>query len=286
METAQKREIGTFFLILILFGTVTSYLRSDAYSAPRLSKLVFGLVHMWGPGIAAIAAKLIHRGNLRSLGWKLGKPRFLLLAYFAPLILSLIAYGVVWLTGLGGVSVDGLAGLIREGAPFLEGSPVFMLFLALAVVGLFRNLIAATGEEIGWTGFLTPAFLEIASPAKTSLAVGLIWALWHYPIILFAEYNVGTTAWLAIPFFTIMIIGFSFIRTWLWMGSASLWTGAVLHASHNLFVQAFFDNLTVDFGGTKLLTTEFGCVTALVYAAAGVFILSSVKKRSQRTRFR
>jgi len=279
MKNETKKELGTFFLILILFGIVTSYFRSDFFPASRTVKFILVIPHMWGPGIAAIVTRLIHRGNLKNMGWNLGRPRFLLLAYFIPLLLPLIAYSFVWMTGLGGGTVDRLANLIRKGAPFLEDSPVFVLFIILAIYGLFRNLTTATGEEIGWTGFLTPAFLEFTSPVKTSLMVGFLWAVWHYPIILFAGYNVGTTAWLAIPFFTIMIIGFSFIRTWLWIGSGSLWTGAILHASHNLFIQGFFDNLTIDYGGTKLFTTEFGCVTAVVYLIAGVLVLRRWRKR-------
>jgi hypothetical protein len=46
----------------------------------------------------------------------------------------------------------------------------------------------------------------------------------------------------------------------------------VLHATHNLFVQAFFDRVTVDTGRTRWLTTEFGAVLALaVVVTALVF---------------
>ena len=278
MDQTQKKQLITFFSIVIIIWIITSYLRSTSVTSPISFKLLLVIIHMWGPGIAAIATKLIHQKNIKDLGWRLGKSKFLVMAYFIPVILPLIAYGIVWLTGLGGVSTDRLAKLISDGAPFLAGSPVFVLFLVLAIYGLFRNLITATGEEIGWTGFLTPAFLKITSPTKSSLIIGLIWAVWHYPIIIFGEYNVGTPVWIAIPSFTVMIIGFSFFRTWLWMGSASLWTGAVLHASHNLFIQGFFDNLTIDSGSTKFFTTEFGCITALVYLVTSFFVYLNFKR--------
>jgi len=283
VKTATKREIRTFFLILVPLGILTTYLKYRAYVTPGSASLIIIFAHMWGPGIAAIATRLIHRRNLRNMGWGLGKLRYLLAAYCIPLILSFVAYGAVWGSGLGGVKVSRLTSLIVRDAPFVRDVPVAVMLVMLAVYGLFKNLLTATGEEIGWTGFLTPAFLEITTPAKSSLAVGLIWAVWHYPLILFAGYNAGTSLWFAIPFFTIMLVGFSFIRTWLWMGSGSLWTGAILHAAHNLFIQVFFDIITVDFGRTKLFTTEFGCGMALVYAAVAVLAFFSFRKQTRKS---
>ena len=262
---------------------MTTYLKYRAYVTPGSAGLVVVFAHMWGPGIAAIATRLIHRRNLNGMGWSLGKLRYLLAAYCVPLILAFVAYGAVWVTGLGGVNVSRLTSIIIRDAPFVQNSPVVVMLVMLAVSGLFRSLLTATGEEIGWTGFLTPALLEITTPAKSSLAVGLIWAVWHYPLILFAGYNAGTSLWFAIPFFTIMVVGFSFIRTWLWMESGSLWTGAILHAAHNLFIQIFFDTVTVNLGRTKLFTTEFGCGLALVYAAAAVLVFLDFRKQTRQS---
>jgi hypothetical protein len=45
--------------------------------------------------------------------------------------------------------------------------------------------------------------------------------------------------------------------------SGSVWTGMLLNASHNLFVQAFFDAQTHPARETGLWTTEFGAGLAL-----------------------
>jgi len=37
-----------------------------------------------------------------------------------------------------------------------------------------------------------------------------------------------------------MIVSISFVFAWMRLKSGSLWTGVLLHASHNLFIQAFF----------------------------------------------
>jgi uncharacterized protein len=45
--------------------------------------------------------------------------------------------------------------------------------------------------------------------------------------------------------------------------SGSVWTGMLLHASHNCFIQAFFDPQTRHARLTDLWTTEFGAGLAL-----------------------
>jgi len=44
-------------------------------------------------------------------------------------------------------------------------------------------------------GFLVPQLAKVTSFTRLSLLSGLIWSLWHYPILLFADYNSGTPAW-------------------------------------------------------------------------------------------
>ena len=56
----------------------------------------------------------------------------------------------------------------------------------------------------------------------------------------------------------------SFVFAWMRLKSGSLWTGVLLHASHNLFIQDFFDRITTDTGKTKYVIGEFGAGLAIV----------------------
>jgi membrane protease YdiL (CAAX protease family) len=60
-----------------------------------------------------------------------------------------------------------------------------------------------------------------------------------------------------------MVVSLAFPLAWLRLRSGSVWPCALLHASHNLFIQAFLDRVTVDTGITRWLTTEFGAALAL-----------------------
>lgn len=219
---------------------------------------IFVLFLMWCPGVAGIATQLLFHRSLRGLGWTLGSSRDQFLSYFLPLLYGGVVYGLVWATGLG--ILDG-ARLPPRGAP---------RFLALAAtLGFLGSLLSATGEEIGWRGFLVPRLARITSFRNTALISGGAWALWHWPILLFADYNAGTVWWYGVACFTIMVLGLGFVMAWLRLHSGSLWTGAVLHAAHNLYIQGVFERLTADAGPTEWITGEFGIGLALATSVLG-----------------
>jgi hypothetical protein len=60
-----------------------------------------------------------------------------------------------------------------------------------------------------------------------------------------------------------MVIALAVVLAWLRLRSGSVWPAAIVHASHNLFVQGFFDRVTVDTGPTPWLTSEFGAALAI-----------------------
>jgi hypothetical protein len=56
--------------------------------------------------------------------------------------------------------------------------------------------------------------------------------------------------------------------------SGSLWTGALLHASHNLYIQGFFTPLTRDTGKTAWFIDEFGALLPIVTIGFAVYFWS------------
>lgn len=61
-----------------------------------------------------------------------------------------------------------------------------------------------------------------------------------------------------------MVMGTSFAYAWLRLKSGSLWPVVLLHASHNLFIQAIFTPLTGTTRLTPYVIGEFGLGLALV----------------------
>ena len=48
------------------------------------------------------------------------------------------------------------------------------------------------------------------------------------------------------------------------MKSGSLWTAAIFHGSHNCYIQAVYDKLTVNTGITPYIIGEFGAALAIM----------------------
>lgn len=60
------------------------------------------------------------------------------------------------------------------------------------------------------------------------------------------------------------VVSISFVYTWFRLKSNSLWTGVMLHARHNLFVQRFFTPITIATSQSKYFIDEFGAVLPLM----------------------
>lgn len=239
----------------------------------------FGLVIpvlMWCPAAAAwVTCRLLHR-PFGDIAWKWPQRRYMFTAYAIPLAYASIAYGLVWASHLAGWNSEfvglasqelGLIGLPRWGA--------FALCVALmSTAGIIENLSTTLGEEIGWRGFLVPELAREMSFARVALVSGLIWAAWHSPLVLFADYNAGTGRWYSLVCSSITCISVSFMLAWLRLKSESIWPAALLHASHNLFIPVVFDNLARNTGPTLWYTTEFGIAVAVTTAVFAVFFWS------------
>jgi len=182
-----------------------------------------------------------------------------------PIGYASLAYGAVWALRLAGWNSE-FAGSVVQGLGLkgLPGLVAFALYVVLmATGGVIQNLALTLGEEIGWRGFLLPELAKRMSFAKASLLSGIVWAAWHTPLLLFADYNAGTNRWYELSCFTVSVVSVSLMLAWLRLKSNSVWPAALLHATHNLVVPVLFDNLTRNTGSTLWYTTEFGAALAV-----------------------
>ena len=265
----NRKRILTFLLLTFSLSGVFYYLIISGGGMAHSKLLVAGL--MWMPGVSAILTQVYYARTLRGLGWAWGHNKYNLQAYLLPIAYAFATYGLLWATGLVQFQADWAVDVLHKIG--LEGLPKAVSFaLAILLVGIMgtpQSMLTATGEEIGWRGFLTPHLAKETSYLKTSLIVGSIWSVWHYPILIWGGYNNGTEAWFGLLCFTVMVIGITFAFTWFRMRGGSLWSGALIHASHNLYIQGICDPSCVNTGIAKYLTGEFGAalaVTAVIMA--------------------
>jgi membrane protease YdiL (CAAX protease family) len=264
MKAIPRNKIITFLCLTFLISSIFYYLIISAGSL-NANNGIFVFLLMWTPGLAGITTQLIFEHSLKGLGWKPGKINFLFLAYFIPLGYCLVVYGITWLAGFGIFPSPDFAKTIQQnypGVPQNGSIPVYAL--TMATIGFTASLFSALGEEIGWRGFFVPELAKIMSFPRVALISGFVWSIWHLPLIFFSDYNLpGVPAWYAGLMFMILAIGISFVFAWLRLKSGSLWTAVILHASHNIFIQAIFTPLTGLKPVTPYIIDEFGCGLAL-----------------------
>ena len=118
-------------------------------------------------------------------------------AWFLPVLLALAAIlveilfpGVSYSSDMAGMmeryrdimTADQLAEMEKS----IQQMPVHPLFLTIVtgmMAGITVNALAAFGEELGWRGFLLREFKALGF-TRASLFIGIIWGVWHTPLIL------------------------------------------------------------------------------------------------------
>lgn len=100
-------------------------------------------------------------------------------------------------------------------------------------MGAFFGLPAGFFEEIGWTGFALPKMTRVFPPLAAAILLGLLWGLWHVPVI---DY-LGTSTphgeyWL--PYFAAFIVAMTAMRvliSWIYSKTGSVLVAQLMHAS-------------------------------------------------------
>jgi hypothetical protein len=122
------------------------------------------------------------------------------------------------------------------------------------------------------------ATLVTCAIRKRSIAVlgwlvsGLVWSMWHWPLIINGLYgNDVAPLFYQLFFFTLFITATSVIMTYLRLKTNSLWTGVIYHMSSNIFIQKIFTPITQANPTSSWYIDEFGAVIAIVAFVAAIF---------------
>jgi membrane protease YdiL (CAAX protease family) len=229
--------------------------------------LTWSFVLMWVPAFASIIARLVLREGVADVSFRFGGRRGLkdiMLALVFPIIVGLVAYGIAWITGLTRFAVS-------KGS--LNAPPLIsfiVLLLILMTIGTVQSALTAAGEEIGWRGYMLTRLIDARIPRPVFVS-GLIWALWHLPLIFSGLYAAGPFPALSAGIFMVTTISLGYVIARLRLESGSIWPAIFLHAAWNAVIQAGFDHVTK--GSAALLWTgESGILVALTIVVAALII--------------
>lgn len=142
-----------------------------------------------------------------------------LVALLLPAAISLLSWGIAVATG---ATVSGpLAAGMSAGtwAGYLARSLLFTIF------------VVAIGEEVGWRGWMLPELQKRFNPLLSTLLLGLVWGIWHFPLFIIHTYPGPPSGALVY-----LIIGpvAAILFTWIYNRTgANLFLALVLHTAIN-----------------------------------------------------
>ena len=194
--------------------------------------LAIVLLISWGSGVAVHAPALV---------------------LFPLLILSVAATSIVLILVLDGP--DGLRRLRAQqttwrlggwyGVVFLPPALILVVLLALRAaagsaftpnhfrLGFAFGIPAGVFEELGWTGFALPALASRLGWKRASVIIGVLWGLWHLPVVdsLGAASPHGTWLPAFVAAFVLALSALRVVISWAVTRTRSLLIAQLIHIS-------------------------------------------------------
>ena len=229
-----SRWFNWYFLLFTIFYIVVAALGVlKPFFLPEINQIIYL------PSIAGLILLVVLRivggkDSFSKAGLGFGKPIYWMLFGLAILFYSGLHPLLNWLFKLGS-PMD--ASILSAQAAMTGASPTLVLISGVIntlLIGPFLGLIVTFGEEYGWRGYLQPA-LSKKNRIWGVLLVGVIWGIWHWPVILMG-YNYPGHPLLGCGLFVIYCIGLAIFLGYSVYKSGGVWIAAFLHA---LFNQAF-----------------------------------------------
>jgi uncharacterized protein len=258
----------SFFVIAYLFAwliEVPIALSAQGilpFTLPHAAVAIGIVAATFGPTVAAFIMTGMIEGKAgivlllrRYVQWRVGIQWYLFVLVGIPIIILL---GTIVIPG----ALEAFQPII---GPLLLAYP--LAFLLTFFLG------GPLGEEPGWRGFALPRLQEKSGPLRGSLILGVVWALWHFPLFWSGVWTPPTVPNMIM--FILMITGLTIIMTWVFNhAGGSLLLMMLTHASFNtfankvdspLFPAPIFD----DYGLLPVLIAFCGTAIVLIVVTRG-----------------
>ena len=302
MTTKEKQGFGLYFLLAFGLAWLCQVYASlllirDGNAA--LYRLLL-TVSMFCPLLAVLLVQKVFQRQPTGIGWKVqGKRRYWLAAWFGPAVFTVLAavlYFAVfphrldlsgsWLATAYGGEMDAQT-LRRElgvsNLSYMLETGLFAVTLAPVI-----NMFAALGEEAGWRGYMMPHLKEQLGLLNGRLLGGVIWGVWHWPIMLLTGYEYGTN-YLGAPVLGLVVwcvvcFALNTLLDWLYEKTGCIWVSAIAHGAFNA-VAALFVVLTspADAYYNVLGPMPIGLIGMLPMLALAVWLTLRQMKQEEKT---
>ena len=266
-----KKELTVFTILSMLLSwpliliVITKISPDFQTGNAEAAKNLFGSVPElfgFGPFISAIIVTLIYRrkSGIKELFKKVILWRVPIKLYIWTLILPIIPQ---WI-GLF------LWGQLTKTEIIL---PSFSNYLSSWFQIALISTVYYVSEELGWRGFMLPRLLSMDKWIKSSLILGIIWSIWHYPLWFISNWATSGSlqvAVLMVTASTILILPLSIMVTWIFKNTkGSILLAMLFHGSS----QANRTQMYSATGDLSLSGPSFIFVEAATLAAMALLLI-------------
>lgn len=245
-DPSPRRPVaGVLLYLLVAFGLAWAIelgpVRTLTYAPGKPSVMLWLVGVMFTPSVAAVAARLVEKRGFADARLRWGRGRYHLVAWLLPFLLGVVSYLVTVAIGAGQADMSGRALLERLPEPermaaeaqagvFGPWLPLIAMLSALTS-GVLITSVAAFGEEFGWRGYLQPRLSHLGKVPAMAL-VGLIWGLWHAPIIMQGHNYPGYPVE-GVFLMCLLCVVLGLIFGWLFEAAGSVLAPSIAHGSLN-----------------------------------------------------
>ena len=233
-----------------------TFVRWQFDSSNQLAAFIIFRLGVYGPLAASIFVTYrYHKGEgLKELWGRMIKWRVKLNWYLYLFLIPVIINLAVVLVGL--IMGIPLQSFFRSSIP-----------LNFVLIYFLYEVFTSGMEEPGWRGFLLDKLQSKYTAEKASWYLGIIWAVWHYPYVIYLYYSAGlVTTVFSLAGFTMAIIGQTFFFTWLYNNTKSIFIAILFHAWLNI-------SMTMCLGDITISNPAMGIMPALITWGAVAILL-------------
>lgn len=275
---------GIASYLAICFGLtwtieITALIRGVHFSnlTAAVSLLLAGVMLI--PALSAfVVRRWITRQGFATAGLRFGPLRpYLCILAGVPFLFALI-YALTCLLKLGSFSASS-ASIFKALPPLppgahLPSAPVLIVLAAVSslTTGPLLTTLFTFGEEFGWTGYLLPAFLPLGRK-KAVVLYGVIWGLWHAPIVL-GGFNYPGHPLSGVAAMCAFTTAIGLIQCFLLIRYRSVLLTSFLHAAINTQALGVWHLLVT--GVSPLLGGVTGLIGIAVIATLGISLLTQL----------
>lgn len=211
-------------------------------------------------------------------GWKDAGLRLHLRQHWGWYLFALLLYPILFPVVIGVNVALGFTTLT------VTVSELVPLLLAGFAVQLVPRMVFALSEEWGWRGYLEPRLAQFGIPdLPRHLLVGILWGIWHLPLILSTDYASVPLA-VFLPVFLVGTILLAIIFGQMRKASESVWPAVLLHGMGNALGYAIVEGNFIAFNNELLGNIVPGSITiTLLYGLIALLLLRRTRVQKAHT---